>query len=81
MIFFVYVSFLFVRARSVYERALIVEFHNIGLWAKYIAMETKNKFVNSVGLPITEQICAIDVYFWFVGPKFVRQGNSTAAPC
>lgn len=36
------------RARSVFERALGVEFHNTGLWFKYIEMETKNKFLNSV---------------------------------
>lgn len=36
------------RARSVFERALNVEFHNTGLWFKYIEMETKNKFINSV---------------------------------
>jgi crooked neck len=51
-----FVLFLYVKiasmlsARSVYERALVVDFSNIGLWSKYIEMETKNKFVNSVYL-------------------------------
>lgn len=34
------------RARSVYERALEVEYKNVGLWLKYIEMEMRHKFIN-----------------------------------
>ncbi|KAL7061883.1 hypothetical protein AAHC03_0595 [Spirometra sp. Aus1] len=34
------------RARSVFERALDVDFKNIGLWLKYAEMEMRNKQVN-----------------------------------
>jgi crooked neck len=36
----------FARARSIFERALNVDYQNVGLWLKYIEMEMKNKFVN-----------------------------------
>lgn len=34
------------RARSVFERALDVDFRNVGLWLKYAEMEMRNKQVN-----------------------------------
>ncbi|KAL3310979.1 Crooked neck-like protein 1 [Cichlidogyrus casuarinus] len=34
------------RARSVFERALDVEYKNVGLWLKYAEMEMRNKQVN-----------------------------------
>eukprot|EP01053_Blabericola_migrator_P001680 Blabericola_migrator_1__1679@NODE_1450_length_4520_cov_82_298226_g959_i0_p2_GENE_NODE_1450_length_4520_cov_82_298226_g959_i0NODE_1450_length_4520_cov_82_298226_g959_i0_p2_ORF_typecomplete_len663_score135_96Suf/PF05843_14/7_3e17Suf/PF05843_14/1_6e06Suf/PF05843_14/5_1e07Suf/PF05843_14/8_3e06Suf/PF05843_14/3_6e13Suf/PF05843_14/9_5e06Suf/PF05843_14/1_6e06TPR_15/PF13429_6/1_3e08TPR_15/PF13429_6/30TPR_15/PF13429_6/0_00052TPR_15/PF13429_6/0_014TPR_15/PF13429_6/2_5e11TPR_15/PF13429_6/41HAT/PF02184_16/8_ len=37
----------FRRARSVFERALEIDYENISLWNKYLDMETKNQFVNS----------------------------------
>ncbi|OQR97253.1 pre-mRNA-splicing factor, Crooked neck-like protein [Achlya hypogyna] len=36
----------FERARSIYERALDVDYKNHSLWLKYAEMEMKNKFVN-----------------------------------
>mmetsp|Transcript_46950 Transcript_46950/g.92422 ORF Transcript_46950/g.92422 Transcript_46950/m.92422 type:complete len:684 (-) Transcript_46950:136-2187(-) len=36
----------FDRARSIYERALDVDYRNQTLWLKYAEMEMKNKFVN-----------------------------------
>lgn len=36
----------FTRARSVFERALDVDYRNQTLWLKYAEMEMKNKFVN-----------------------------------
>jgi crooked neck len=36
----------FERARSVFERALDVDYRNQTLWQKYAEMEMKNKFVN-----------------------------------
>ncbi len=36
----------FARARSVFERALDVEYKNITIWRKYAEMEMKNKFIN-----------------------------------
>lgn len=36
----------FRRARSIFERALHVEYQNVSLWLKYLEMEMKNKFVN-----------------------------------
>lgn len=36
----------FARARSIFERALNVDYQNTGLWLKYIEMEMKNKFIN-----------------------------------
>ncbi|KAM7540181.1 hypothetical protein Aperf_G00000035135 [Anoplocephala perfoliata] len=44
-----FLSFLFhdyCRARSIFERALDVDFRNIGLWLKYADMEMRNKQVN-----------------------------------
>lgn len=35
----------FRRARSVYERALEVDYKNVSLWMKYISMEMRHKFV------------------------------------
>ncbi|CDJ39412.1 crooked neck-like protein 1, putative [Eimeria tenella] len=32
-------------ARSVFERALLVDYQNVSLWLKYIEMESSNKFV------------------------------------
>jgi hypothetical protein len=34
------------RARSIYERALDVDYRNITLWLKYAEMEMKNRQVN-----------------------------------
>lgn len=34
------------RARSVYERALDVDYKNHSLWLKYVEMEMKNRFIN-----------------------------------
>lgn len=36
----------FLRARSIYERALDVDYRNITLWLKYAEMEMKNRQVN-----------------------------------
>lgn len=36
----------FRRARSVYERALEVDYKNISVWLKYIEMEMRHKFIN-----------------------------------
>lgn len=36
----------FDRARSVYERALDVDYRNQSVWLKYIEMEMKNRFIN-----------------------------------
>merc|ERR1719399_2624863 len=36
----------FRRARSIYERALHIEYQDVSLWLKYLEMEMKNKFVN-----------------------------------
>jgi crooked neck len=36
----------FYRARSIYERALDVDYRNPPLWIKYAELEMKNKFVN-----------------------------------
>ncbi|OQR96498.1 pre-mRNA-splicing factor, Crooked neck [Thraustotheca clavata] len=36
----------FERARSIYERALDVDYKNVSLWLKYAEMEMKNKFIN-----------------------------------
>jgi crooked neck len=36
----------FIRARSVYERALQIDYRNTTIWLKYAEMEMKNKFVN-----------------------------------
>jgi crooked neck len=35
-----------VRARSVYERALEVDFKHVATWVRYAEMETRAKFVN-----------------------------------
>lgn len=34
------------RARSIYERALDVDYRNVTLWLKYAEMEMKNRQVN-----------------------------------
>jgi hypothetical protein len=34
------------RARSIYERAIDVDYRNITIWIKYAEMEMKNKFIN-----------------------------------
>ena len=34
------------RARSVFERALEIDYKNVSLWLKYVEMEMKHKFVN-----------------------------------
>jgi len=36
----------FIRARSVYERALQIDYRNTTIWLKYAEMEMKNKFIN-----------------------------------
>lgn len=36
----------FCRARSIYERALDVDYRNVTLWLKYAEMEMKNRQVN-----------------------------------
>jgi crooked neck len=36
----------FVRARSIFERALGIDYRNTAIWLKYAEMEMKNKFVN-----------------------------------
>ena len=36
----------FIRARSIYERAIEIDYKNPSLWLKYAEMEMKNKFVN-----------------------------------
>lgn len=37
---------MFSRARSIYERALDVDYRNVTLWLKYAEMEMKNRQVN-----------------------------------
>ena len=37
----------FRRARSIFERAIAVDFEHVTLWLKYAEMEMRNKFVNS----------------------------------
>jgi crooked neck len=36
----------FARSRSIYERALEVDYQNVALWLRYAEMEMKNKFIN-----------------------------------
>lgn len=36
----------YTRARSVFERALEIDYTNKSLWLKYAEMEMKNKFIN-----------------------------------
>lgn len=36
----------FVRARSIYERAIEIDYKNVSLWLKYAEMEMRNKFIN-----------------------------------
>ncbi len=36
----------FRRARSIFERAIQVDYKNISLWLKYVEMEMRNKFLN-----------------------------------
>jgi crooked neck len=36
----------FIRARSVYERAIAMDYRNTTIWLKYAEMEMKNKFIN-----------------------------------
>jgi len=36
----------FERSRSVFERAVDVDYRNQTLWFKYVEMEMKNKFMN-----------------------------------
>lgn len=55
------------RARSVFERALLVDYQNTTLWLKYIEMETKNKFVMSAR-NLYERACQLlprVEQFWF----------------
>lgn len=35
----------FKRARSVFERAIAIDFQHVTLWLKYAEMEMRNKFV------------------------------------
>ena len=37
----------FIRARSVFERAISVDFQHVALWLKYADMEMRNKHVDS----------------------------------
>ena len=36
----------FARARSIYERAIEIDYKNVSLWLKYAEMEMRNKFIN-----------------------------------
>lgn len=68
----------FSRARSIYERALDVDYRNVTLWLKYAEMEMKNRQVNHarniwdraiITLPRVNQ-------FWCVG----RAGSTPSSP-
>lgn len=48
----------FVRARSIYERALEIEYKNSTIWFKYAEMEMKNKFINHAR-NVWERACRI----------------------
>lgn len=57
----------FLRARSVFERALNIDFQNTKLWQHYLDMETKNKFVNSAR-NLYDRVCQLlprHDQFWF----------------
>ncbi len=57
----------FRRARSVFERALDIEYKNISIWLKYAEMEMKHKFINHAR-NIWERACSylprVD-QFWY----------------
>ena len=57
----------FRRSRSIFERALDVDYKNLSLWLKYAEMEMKNKFVNharNVWERATKLLPRVD-QFWF----------------
>lgn len=57
----------FRRSRSIFERALDVDYKNISLWLKYVEMEMRNKFVNharNVWERATKLLPRVD-QFWF----------------
>ncbi|KAF8819093.1 putative crooked neck family 1 protein isoform 2, partial [Cardiosporidium cionae] len=58
--------FLFI-ARSIFERALNLDYQNTTIWQKYIEMEIKNKFINSAR-NLYDRVCQllprVD-HFWF----------------
>jgi crooked neck len=57
----------FIRARSVYERALEVDYKNTSLWLKYAEMEMKNKFINharNVWMRACQLLPRVD-QFWY----------------
>jgi crooked neck len=57
----------FRRARSIYERALQVEYQNVNLWLKYIEMEISNKFIQHARTlydRVTGLLPRVD-QFWF----------------
>ena len=57
----------FARARSIYQRALEIEYKNTTIWLKYAEMEMKNKFINHAR-NVWERACKllprVD-QFWF----------------
>lgn len=48
----------FRRARSIYERALDVDYQNVSLYLKYAEMEMKHKFINHAR-NIFERACQV----------------------
>lgn len=57
----------FRRARSIFERALNVDYKNTTIWQRYIEMEVKNKFLNSARNlydRVTGLLPRVD-HFWF----------------
>jgi crooked neck len=57
----------FRRARSVFERALDIDYKNISLWLKYVEMEMRNKFPNharNIWERATKLLPRVD-QFWF----------------
>ena len=57
----------FRRSRSIFERAIDVDYKNVSLWLKYVEMEMKNKFINhsrNVWERATKYLPRVD-QFWF----------------
>jgi crooked neck len=57
----------FRRARSVFERALDIDYKNVSVWLKYVEMEMRNKFVNharNLWEKATKLLPRVD-QFWF----------------
>lgn len=55
------------RARSIFERALLVDPNNPSLWLRYIETEMKNKNINSARNLFDRVVCLLPRIdqFWF----------------